>query len=641
MVRRIILYLPELLSIPVILGVLALVMLASLTYLFVTPHSVEMYPERTSVIANGVTPLDIPVVVKNKLGLPMPQTMVLFSSDNGYIEMPECQTNLKGICSVDFVPDKSLTEQSVEVVASAGAASDRLIITMKGDEAKTVFVELDSVTLPADGHSTTLVTAMAYDDVGNFVPDGSRVTFGIDPSGFGTFSQDSVCNIINGRCALTFTGSVNSGEGRITATSGAASASTRVVLVPLSPENIELRLSSEQVDADGEKTILVTVYVTDELDNPVSSLLVDIDAGLGTFDKYASTTDDSGACSFIYTAGETPGIDELTAVLRDFGLSSKRSVVLLPVSDLSVSMMAYENVGNPIIPAFARGVEFHGHDMARVQITNEGNSPFQGTLTLEVVDWSDQVAESLSIDVGETADITMSPPLKPEAYENLNSVPVSYLVVITDDEGEEVFRNTYSSTLAPYNTMVWGGMWDYMIAAWDTPNAPAIHDLVVEAAEYTPWDSITGYQEISGYTHKEITYFHMKAIYDVLKDRGMKYVNIPYSLEGTQTVYTPTQSLEVNGANCIDGSMVFASALTSIGMNPLIVLTNNHAFVCAQVWPDSDYIQCVETTMLATDSFADAAEYAGDQFDLYRNQPYFKTIDVNGAIEEGVKPLPA
>jgi len=645
MVKRIVLKIPELLSAKNLIAVVLLSMMVFiiglLAFALFTPSSIELSATSDEVVANGVTPLSLSVSVKSLFGTNLPGAKVVLSSDKGYLSSTDCKTDSRGICSVNFIPVKSLSEQRAMVVASIGGVSDNLVLTMTADEAESITLESADPFLLADGYSSTTVTATLFDDAGNFVPDGSRVSFSVQPPEMGSFSRGGVCNTINGVCTLTFTSSVNPGNATLVAVSGDVSGSARISLLTLLPEAIEVQLSSISVPADGENTVIVTVRAKDELGMPVQGTDVTVDASLGTLDKEICTTDSSGECSFTYAVGEVTGTDEIAASIVGYELSASRSLILLPVSNLEVNMMAYENVGNPIIPAFVRSYEFHGQDMARIIITNEGNSEFEGVVSLVIPEWSEQGNMQITVAPDETAEIYMTLTLKKEAYENLNAEPVYYLLSVTDDEGEEVFRNNYYTTLAPYNTMVWGGIWNNMIAAWDTPNAPAIHELVTEAADNTPWSSMTGYQEIEGYSHEEITYHHMKAIYDTLDERGMVYVNAPYALAGMQTVYTPTQSLDVNGANCIDGTMVFASALTSMGMDPLVVLTENHAFICVRSWYNSDYIQCVETTMIGEADFEDAVDYAGEQFDEHSLDPGFYAINVNSAIENGVNPLPS
>ncbi len=640
MVKRIILYLPELLSLPVIALIVIGILFVSLLYMFITPEALELSSSSTQVTANGETPVAIEATVTNMLGFRLSHAKVTFSADAGHMAEAECRTDNGGTCSVDFIPEKSITGSRAVISAGSGDASDSTVVEMLGDEATGIKLELESAYLPSDGYSSTTVTASAYDDVGKPVPDGSRVSFSLEPAGLGSISP-TYCTTLRGRCLVTFTGSTNPGNGSIKAESGSARTSTEVALMRLFPKTLELELSDRGVPADGEKQVLLSMSVADELGNPVPGQRIMVAATLGWLQEDGCSTDDTGQCSLTFTVGEDPGTAEITAWLDIDNISATRSIILMPISDLEVNMMAYENVGNPIIPAFVRGVEFHGHDMARIIITNMGSDDFKGTVSIEIPGWSEQLSEPVTVPVGETYDTTMTPPLKPAAYENLDSEPVHYLIVIKDSDGTEVYRNTYYTTLAPYNTMVWGIIWDNMIAAWDTPSAPEIHELVSEAADHTPFGSITGYQEISGYSRMQITYYHLKAIYDVLDDRGMRYVNAPYALEGMQTVYTPAQSLGVNGANCIDGTMVFASALTSMGMNPLVVLTSDHAFVCVQEWYGSDRIQCVETTMIGEADFQEAYEYGGDQFEDVRDEPGFRTVNVNSALDNGVKPLPS
>ena len=70
----------------------------------------------------------------------------------------------------------------------------------------------------------------------------------------------------------------------------------------------------------------------------------------------------------------------------------------------------------------------------------------------------------------------------------------------------------------------------------------------------------------------------------------------------------PKDAINMASANCIDGAVLFASAIENIGMDPYIVLIPGHAFVAWDIWEDSDTIDCLETTMVGSYSFEAANE---------------------------------
>jgi hypothetical protein len=78
----------------------------------------------------------------------------------------------------------------------------------------------------------------------------------------------------------------------------------------------------------------------------------------------------------------------------------------------------------------------------------------------------------------------------------------------------------------------------------------------------------------------------LSAIYKALQAEGMVYTSVATDyFAGAQNVKTPAESLSTGSANCIDGSLVFASALEAIGMEAHIVITKNHAYVAVGWYP--------------------------------------------------------
>ena len=54
---------------------------------------------------------------------------------------------------------------------------------------------------------------------------------------------------------------------------------------------------------------------------------------------------------------------------------------------------------------------------------------------------------------------------------------------------------------------------------------------------------------------------------------------VSYALGSTQKIKFPIESIEEKSANCADGTVLFASIFESLGLDPLIIVTQNHVFL--------------------------------------------------------------
>jgi hypothetical protein len=78
----------------------------------------------------------------------------------------------------------------------------------------------------------------------------------------------------------------------------------------------------------------------------------------------------------------------------------------------------------------------------------------------------------------------------------------------------------------------------------------------------------------------------IRKIYKTIQAMGFTYVNTPISFEeGYQRIKTPAEAIRVKTGNCIDGTLVFASCISAIGYDPIIVIVPGHAFVIAAIPP--------------------------------------------------------
>ena len=116
------------------------------------------------------------------------------------------------------------------------------------------------------------------------------------------------------------------------------------------------------------------------------------------------------------------------------------------------------------------------------------------------------------------------------------------------------------------------------------PKSRVVNQVLAEAAKrmglkFHP--GITGYQGNNDPTQMQED---IRKIYKTIQAMGFTYVNTPTSFEDDfQRIKNPSEALKNRNGNCIDGTLVFASCISAIGYDPLIVLVPGHAFVIATI----------------------------------------------------------
>lgn len=154
----------------------------------------------------------------------------------------------------------------------------------------------------------------------------------------------------------------------------------------------------------------------------------------------------------------------------------------------------------------------------------------------------------------------------------------------------------------------------WMFAAYVNENHPWIDSILKEALEAGLVDSFDGYQ--SGDPKKVVAQVY--AIWHVLQRKGIRYSDItatPRSKYATaQTVRFLDDSVKGAQANCVDGSVIFASILTKISIKCGLVLVPGHCFIAFDLSPEgtldptSETCLGLETTMLGADKLKPLAE---------------------------------
>ena len=207
----------------------------------------------------------------------------------------------------------------------------------------------------------------------------------------------------------------------------------------------------------------------------------------------------------------------------------------------------------------------------------------------------------------------------------------------------------------------WHGMNVYpeLLATFVTPNHPLIAMLSARAADLL--EEWTGDPSLDGYISQDPNRIlkQIAAVYGAIQEKNIVYSVPPASFEASgQRVRMVERVIQQKMGTCLDLTLLYASVLESIGLNPMILLKSDHAFL--GVWLDdltfpetvSDdpsliskrlaqgvaEVCVVETTLLrsgANTDFDKACEQA--EKDL---KDVVMIIDVKRARNSGIRPMP-
>lgn len=150
---------------------------------------------------------------------------------------------------------------------------------------------------------------------------------------------------------------------------------------------------------------------------------------------------------------------------------------------------------------------------------------------------------------------------------------------LTDSDGNTIADVSHNVRLLARDE--WGGFSSMaaITAAFAMPNDPAVATIIKDAsrvlADHGFSSALDGYQ--TGDPRR--AYMLGAAVWSAVASRSLTYAEPPKSFEKSgQKVRLPSIIVDDGLATCFDLSLLFASALEAIGLNPFIVLLDGHSF---------------------------------------------------------------
>ncbi len=288
------------------------------------------------------------------------------------------------------------------------------------------------------------------------------------------------------------------------------------------------------------------------------------------------------------------------------------------------------------------------------------NPSTSGTLSYEIEPvenkYFEKISGTISFIKNQTHQYFPSIPWKFDALKSVQqSTPLSIRFRLIDRTGkskEEVVKVSIRSIRECITSFYFDGknQMSPLLAAYVNEDNPQIDRLLKEGIEKNWVHEWVGYQSGQEGLDQQV-----KAIWKILSSKGIRYSsltgagNINSHAFTSQIVRPFCESISNRQANCVDGTLVFASILKTINIRPVLVLIPGHCFLGyhATSTGDNDYV-FLETTMLGDiqgqpteeafeANYIAAVKRAGEEFLATKGNYYM--IDVAVARQQKVMPI--
>ncbi len=237
------------------------------------------------------------------------------------------------------------------------------------------------------------------------------------------------------------------------------------------------------------------------------------------------------------------------------------------------------------------------------------------------------------------------------------------VIVSVEIDGSDLGEQSKTYSIRSINECVYGlysenQLMDlgFLFAAYVNEDHPVLQQILKEGLQSGLTNSYHGYQGT-----KSDVYDQIASLWNALQLRGIKYSSITESSQTSNIVFsqrvrTIEDALNYGQANCVDGTVLFASLLRAIGIDPILVKIPGHMFLGFYMDKAHTEFDFLETTMLGSTgdiantefagyaglesyfSFISANERARQEYDEAKDKEGFLLIDVDQA-RQFVKPI--
>lgn len=286
----------------------------------------------------------------------------------------------------------------------------------------------------------------------------------------------------------------------------------------------------------------------------------------------------------------------------------------------------------PVAYCFQKKAQGKEYPLVRVSFdTTKLKLPCVATITVAFASYGESVSKTLPLEPGKPASCIFLPTLTVADLERLRecclaslNVRVELLTdqVLMEQEAMPIRHETLDVYLYPRNVAIlWlqrrdGTLFNCTngLAAWVTPRLYEIEKLHTRAAQCHPDGELNGYPTKGTKKARRLAVHTQvcalfQALYEEVKLVYATSSNIVRPGEDQmhymlQNVRLPVDIFKADGpANCLDGSLLFASLLEKANLHPALLLYQEHAIVGWRVFPGEQKYEFLEATSINSGDF--------------------------------------
>ena len=295
--------------------------------------------------------------------------------------------------------------------------------------------------------------------------------------------------------------------------------------------------------------------------------------------------------------------------------------------------------------------------------SDEAQRDIKITLTSDPQFFEDVVWQIDYLEPGQRIDLQLKS-VRPsiQALDELSDQIRTNLALTAMADGEQLDRRDFETTMLPKNHWAGESNMAELLAAFSLPNSPYSEELVIKASHVLKRSGLPS--QLDGYQSntREKPYQSAEAIWATIQAESISYINpSPTFASSGQRIRITEDIKQHKSAACLDLSMLFSSVLERAGLNTVIALTKEHAFV--GVWLIDDCFPLLtmddpmairkrvamrdlvmfETTLVTADSrvsFSQACDQANLLLGEGHEEQFVYAIDIAQGRKRQIFPLP-
>ena len=112
-----------------------------------------------------------------------------------------------------------------------------------------------------------------------------------------------------------------------------------------------------------------------------------------------------------------------------------------------------------------------------------------------------------------------------------------------------------------------------------------------------------------------------------------------------KSIRLPEEVLNQSGGNCIETSLLYASAAEALGLDSAIILIPGHAYVGISIDDTDQNYYFIETTMIGQATFDQAVQYGLSEWNeaaasVQAGETEYGWVDIPATRKDGITPIP-